>query len=73
MLHSYIICITLIHIWSYTDNSDIFAIVLFLRNFAGAKFRENNTHAKWRPKMYPHTKFGTATLNNIGDMYFFKK
>ena len=29
-------------------NSDIYARVLFLRNFAHAKFHENNILAQWR-------------------------
>ena len=32
----------------YTVNSEIFARVLFSRNFAYAKFRENKILAKWR-------------------------
>ena len=32
----------------YTVNSEYFARVLFLRNFAYAKFRGNNTLAKWQ-------------------------
>ena len=35
-------------IFLHTTNSEIFARVLFLRNFAGAKFRENKSLAKWR-------------------------
>ena len=31
-----------------TVNSEIFVRVLFLRNFAGAKFHENKTFAKWQ-------------------------
>ena len=32
----------------FTVNSEIFAMVLFSRNFAAAKFRENKSLAKWR-------------------------
>ena len=32
----------------YTVNLEIFATVLFSRNFADAEFRENKTLAKWR-------------------------
>ena len=35
-------------ILKHTVNSEIFARVLFSRNFAGAKFREKKTLAKWR-------------------------
>ena len=49
-----LVTVASIYISSYFDfnlhtvNSEIFARVLFSRNFAYEKFRENNTLAKWR-------------------------
>ena len=37
-----------------TVNSEIFARVLFSRNFADAEFRENKTFAKWRKHFVPY-------------------
>ena len=41
-----------------TVNSEIFARVLFLRNFADAEFRENKTLAKWRKLFLIFTDVG---------------
>ena len=37
-----------ISLFLYSVNSEIFAMVLFSRNFANAKFREHRTLVKWR-------------------------
>ena len=46
-----------------TVNSEIFARVIFSRNFAYAKFRENIIVAKWRNHSMSFTDIGKSCLS----------